>query len=121
MPQRALALFMETGEYHRHIRRSRRHYAERRKGLMDQLLAHAASFTLESHDSGLHVAIIFDDGRCDGEIARRATEFGLGPAPLSDYYGGGPDKTGLLVGFAAHDPDEIRRHFPALRTCLVDE
>jgi len=88
---------------------------------MDQLLAHAASFTLESHDSGLHVAIIFNDRRCDREVAQRAESCGLGPAPLSDYYHGEPDKTGLLVGFAAHDPDEIRRHFPALRTCLVDE
>jgi GntR family transcriptional regulator / MocR family aminotransferase len=121
MPQRALALFMETGEYHRHIRRSRRHYAERRRHLMDQLQAQTAGFTLESHDSGLHVVIVFDDGRCDREIARRATEFGLGTAPLSDYYGGEPDKTGLLVGFAAHDPDEIRRHVPALRNCLAPE
>jgi hypothetical protein len=39
-----------------------------------------------------------------GRSAQRATASGLGPAPLSDYCGGKPGKTGLLVGFA-HLPD----------------
>ncbi len=119
MPQRALASFMETGEYHRHIRRSRRHYAERRKRMSDQLQAHANGYTVQPHDSGLHLVIEFEDGRCDREVARRAASLGLGPAPLSDYCANEPDKTGLLVGFAAHSLAEIERHLPSLLRCMA--
>jgi len=119
MPQRALALFMESGEYHRHIRRSRRNYAERWSVLMAELRAHGETgFNVRSHESGLHVVIEFDDGRCDQQVARHAASLGLGPAPLSDYYTDSPDNTGLLIGFAAHQPEEIRQCMPALMRCL---
>jgi GntR family transcriptional regulator/MocR family aminotransferase len=118
--QRALADFIDGGEFYRHIRRVRRIYADRRRLLLElvkQRLARYASF--EDHQAGMQVALRLAPGLDDHAIALQAQAVGVQVAPLSAYYGGGSAQQGLLLGFCPFDEAEIRSNIEQLAEVLA--
>jgi GntR family transcriptional regulator/MocR family aminotransferase len=100
--QTALAGFIDDGLLDKHIRRSRRVYAERyqllTKALSGPLAGHLAAFT---PSAGLHIATVLREGLCENEVLQAAARHGIVTAGLHDCFYTGPSRQGLLIGFGA--------------------
>lgn len=119
MPQQALAEFIATGEFYRHLRRMRRIYAERRKVLLDRLAADMADFgSFEDHQAGMQIAFHLDRRFIDSHIGAMAESEGVSAAPLSRYSLGQSDLNGLLLGFCAFTPEEMNDALAVLQKIL---
>jgi GntR family transcriptional regulator/MocR family aminotransferase len=100
--QTALAGFIDDGLLDKHIRRSRRVYAERH-----HLLAEALSGPLACHldarspNAGLHVATLLRNGLGEDEVMRAAAQHGIGLMGLQHFFHSSPPQQGLLLGFGA--------------------
>jgi len=119
MPQRPLADFLQSGEFHRHIRRMRRIYGARRVAffdLVDRELGGLVTYT--DHQAGMTVLLKLPDGFDDRAIARRAADVGVTLQPASDFYAERPRKPGLLAGFSAFEPEQMAAPMQALAKIL---
>ena len=98
--QTALAGFIDDGLLDKHIRRSRRVYAERH-----HILTEALSGSLAGHlkartpNAGLHVAALLREGLCEKEVLRAAARHGIVTSGLHDCFHTGLAQSGLLIGF----------------------
>lgn len=118
-PQRGLAVFMEEGEFYRHIRRMRRLYAERRRALTTLLhsqLGHLVTF--DDHHAGMQIALRLPAGSNDREIADRAAREGVVCPALSAYFAGRPCPPGLLMGFCGFTAEEMAKPIALLRNVI---
>jgi GntR family transcriptional regulator / MocR family aminotransferase len=108
--QAALAHFMSTGGFERHLRRVVRALRARRNALVTTLGQHAGNaLDLQDGHAGMHLV-----GWLKGRAAARApalvtqaASLGLGLHSLSDHYMSPPRAPALLFGFAALSPGEI--------------
>lgn len=102
LTQAALADFVSEGYFARHLRRTRRLYAQRRNyffATFDEYLGRW--MTLARTDSGIQQTARFQ-GQCDDrEITRRAVAEGVNVSSLSMQYRHGNPVMGLVMGFAA--------------------
>ncbi|PJK30789.1 PLP-dependent aminotransferase family protein [Minwuia thermotolerans] len=118
--QRPLAAFMAEGEFHRHIRRMRRIYAERYRAFLGLLAASVGGrFAWEESQAGMQIALRLEEGADDAALSRLAAEAGVRCPPLSRYRArpGGP--RGLLLGFCACEPAEMAGGFARLEQVLT--
>lgn len=118
-PQRALATFMEDGEFYRHLRRVRRVYGERRRIMLDRLKQDFADIgTFQDHQAGMQVLLKLPRNRNDVTLCAQAAKQGLGVQALSSYFSGGEAEKGLILGFCAFDDSEIKSGLKRLRQLL---
>jgi GntR family transcriptional regulator / MocR family aminotransferase len=96
--QRAMTEFMQQGYYLRHLRRMKQLYAVRRENLLLHLREAALDSIKVQATAGLAVVILLPEPRSDVDIASRALQFGLAPAPLSPWYMQPSRQQGLLLG-----------------------
>jgi GntR family transcriptional regulator / MocR family aminotransferase len=96
--QRAVAEFLREGHYLRHLRRMKRLYADRRETLVRYLREMASGSIQVQATAGLAVVILLPEFASDVDIALRALQFGLAPAPLSPWYMPPSRQQGLLLG-----------------------
>jgi len=104
--QPALAEFMATGDFARHIRRTRRLYAKRHTALGESLKRHGEDlFELQHYDSGMHIVAHFKpvltSAISDTEAAQHLRQHHLISAALSQFFRTKPKPQGLILGFAA--------------------
>jgi GntR family transcriptional regulator / MocR family aminotransferase len=98
--QRAVAEFMREGHYLRHLRRMKRLYAARREALL-RCLGEVASDSMKVQaTAGMTVVTLLPEFASDVDIALRALQFGLAPAPLSAWYMQPAPQQGLLLSVA---------------------
>ncbi len=97
--QLATAEFMHEGHYMRHLRRTKRAYAAKRRALLDCLQASVGADRVAA--PGLAVLLKLPRGTSDLAVTREASAFGMSPTPLSAWYVS-PDSAefGLLLGVA---------------------
>ena len=82
--QRALADFIDNGDFYRHIRRVRRIYADRRRVLLEQIDEKLSPWVeYEDHQAGMQVTVRLEAGIDDKRIAAEARAAGVLLAPLS--------------------------------------
>lgn len=113
--QRALADFIDNGDFYRHIRRVRRIYADRRRLLLDLLQKELGQhIELQDHLAGMQVTVRLSPEFDDHTICRQANDSGVRISPLSSYYGGGNPENGLLLGFCPYTEQEIRTNIEVL-------
>lgn len=124
--QPALAEFMDSGAYARHLRRMRRVYAERQDCLLKALAADCGGWLTvpEIQPSGMHVvARLTEQGLAvagsDQALAGHCRTGGLVVRPLSSYCQPPVREQGLLIGFAAYTPQEIKDAVVNLRMILT--
>lgn len=100
--QTALAGFIGEGLLDKHIRRSRRVYAERHR-ILTQALSGPMSGHLAAQPSyaGLHVAALLRDGLHDDEVQLAAARHGIAMMTIHDFFHASPARQGLLLGFGA--------------------
>ena len=108
-PQRPLSMFMEQGEYYRHIRRVRRIYGERREVFIDLLQTHLADLaTFDDHKAGMQIAVQFPETLNDVRLSEAAANAGLSCPALSRYCASRSKLNGLLMGYCSFMPEEMR-------------
>lgn len=116
LEQEALAAFIESGSYERHIRRVRRRYAERRAALTASI---AETFgdrvRISGAEAGLHLIAWLQGipASSEPEMVAAARDEGVGVYGVAPLYGSGAGApkgaAGLVLGYAALSPEEIRR------------
>ena len=119
--QATLSDFIESGQFARHLRRTRRLYGQRRAlflSLIDTLLGDWLE-PIEA-DVGIQIAFRFKRDMDDQSLARRANERRLNVTPLSRHYLHGAPTHGLVLGYAALDERQMRLHLTELRNVFED-
>lgn len=117
LSQLALAHFITTGGFERHLRQVRRRHRARRDALLAALATQLPGSTAHGVAAGLHLLVTVPSID-DAAVVRRAGEAGVRVQPLSAHrLGDGP--SGLVIGYAASTPDQlheaVRRIARALR------
>jgi GntR family transcriptional regulator/MocR family aminotransferase len=124
LPQLVLADFMAEGHFGRHIRRTREAYAQRRQVLLDAIAGQFSdTFTTGPADAGLDLCVYFKRPMDEQRVAQAAAERGIDVRPLSYYASSLAPRdwpAGLLLGFAATPPAELRRAVAVLKTVMDD-
>lgn len=119
LTQAALADFMNEGHFTRHLRRSRRLYAERRVTFLEAAERHLGRWLqFRGGESGIQIVGIFRDGRDDKPIVKAAHQQGINVSALSIQYRHDAAQTGLVMGFAAVDPQTTEKTMQKLRSVL---
>jgi len=99
--QLALAQFMESGEFARHLGRMRRLYRSRQSALRQALQQHlAVPHQIEGGQCGLHLCVRFGSAWPDQALAEQAHRHGMAPSALSGFaLLPGPADNGLVLGY----------------------
>ncbi|KIC15383.1 MocR-like pyridoxine biosynthesis transcription factor PdxR [Leisingera sp. ANG-Vp] len=119
MPQQALAEFMHSGEFYRHLRRVRRTYGERRKFLLDRLVQDFGGLGwFRDHQAGMQTVLHLPGSVHDKDVARRAADQGVTVQPLSRFSASGAGPNGLLLGFCGFSEAEMSPALDVLKLCL---
>lgn len=97
--QYALAHFLRTGGYDKHLRRMRREYRRRRDALVAALAEELPKVQVKGIEAGLHAYLELPSGWDEHEVARAAQALGV-PAepvgPMREF----PGPPAVVVGFA---------------------
>jgi len=119
--QAALAHFMESGAFDRHLRSVGKTLEQRRKVLIDGLRRYAGDrvHVADSH-AGTHVIAWlpdYDHARLD-ELVRHAHDRGLGLYPIAPCYRRQPAVPGLILGYCGLPVAELREAVRLFGACL---
>lgn len=119
MPQQALAEFMGSGEFYRHLRRVRRSYGERRKLLLQRLEREFFQFgVFKDHQAGMQIVFHLNDGFRDDDVASLARKKGITARSLTSMHARNHGRNGLLLGFCAYTEDELNLAIDVLKECF---
>ncbi|KAB8191195.1 aminotransferase class I/II-fold pyridoxal phosphate-dependent enzyme [Nonomuraea phyllanthi] len=97
--QYALAHFLRTGGYDKHLRRMRREYRRRRDALVGALAEELPDVRVKGIEAGLHVYLELPDGWDELRAARAAKLAGLSVEPVGPMRGA-PGPPAVVAGFA---------------------
>lgn len=119
--QQVLATFIKSGQFERHMRRSRARNDSRRKALLKAL--HAAfgeSISIQGENAGLHVTVWFKDLAASetDTIVAKAAKKGIGVYSIAPLYHGALPSAGLLLGYSSLDEFEITAGINAMAQAL---
>jgi len=117
--QAVVAAFMVEGHFDRHIRRMRVLYAERQAALVEAASQRLSGLLeVRPSDAGMHLIGWLPEGVDDGTIAEVAASHGLEVPPLSAHSARPLTRGGLLLGYTAFAPGQIREAVRALALLL---
>jgi GntR family transcriptional regulator/MocR family aminotransferase len=109
LEQQALAEFIATGMYERHLRRLRRSNAARREALLDAIEKHLGErVEITGEGAGAHIVLWPKEPIEEGEAIARAASVGVGIYGISHCYLRRPPRTGLSLGYATLNSEQIR-------------
>lgn len=107
--QAILTDFMVQGHYARHVRRARAICEERRNVLVAAARRELGEWLeVEEPETGLHTIGLLAPGLDGREVSAAAAGAGIEVAPLASHSHSPLDREGLLLGYAAYRPGEIR-------------
>jgi GntR family transcriptional regulator / MocR family aminotransferase len=108
--QAALAEFIDSGNFSRHIRRMRELYSERQATLLDAVQKNLDGLlTIDPPNGGMHVLGWLPAASKDVSMAHRWAAVGVNCRPLSMCRIRPGGRPGLLLGYAAFRPALIRQ------------
>jgi GntR family transcriptional regulator/MocR family aminotransferase len=117
--QAALAEFIDSGQLSRHIRRMRELYSERHFAFVEAAQARLnGMLSVVPSEGGMHMMGWLRDGENDVAIAHHASALGVSCRPLSLFRYKSKGRPGLLFGFAAFTPSQIRTGIELLAKAL---
>jgi GntR family transcriptional regulator/MocR family aminotransferase len=109
LEQEALAEFISTGMYERHLRRVRRKNTERREVLLDSIKKYLGDRVEVTGDgAGAHVVLWPRKRVAENLIVEKAASRGVGIYGISRYFLTRPPRAGLMLGFSRMKEIEIR-------------
>jgi GntR family transcriptional regulator/MocR family aminotransferase len=109
LAQAALADFFAEGHFLRHLRRMRALYADRQEVLRRAARRELGGLLdVPPCETGMHLVGWLPDSRDDRAAAGAAAAAGVEAPALSNYRVEGHGRGGLLLGYAAFEPGQIR-------------
>jgi GntR family transcriptional regulator/MocR family aminotransferase len=121
--QTALATFLESRQYEKHLRKSLAELRKRRQALLEGLSHHLGThMDVVTSNGGMHAVAWFRTlsyADFDALLAM-APKREVGLHPIHPFYETPPAKPGLMLGFAGLSSDEIRTAMARLALCLDD-
>jgi GntR family transcriptional regulator/MocR family aminotransferase len=105
--QATLAAFLDSGGFYTHLRRCRRHYAERQAFFLEQIERRRLPLKFPVTGRGMNLAGMLLEDMNDERLSRRLHTAGL-DIPALSRYAMRPIQPGLLFGLAAFDIKQIR-------------
>lgn len=111
--QATLALFLESGAFHAHLRRCRKVYSERQQFFLDRVKQKGLPLEFPITGRGMNLAGRLQDGVDDCLLSGRMSANGLDVPALSTY-GANAKAPGLLFGLTAFDEKSIAYGVEAL-------
>ncbi len=119
LEQQALAEFITSGMYERHLRRLRRRSTARREALLHAIHKYlGARVEVTGDGSGAHVVLWLKKGASDDAVIARAASRGVGIYGMSHCFLTQPSRTGLMLGYARMNEKEIREGIRLLSDIL---
>ena len=119
LEQAVLADFVAEGHFARHVRRMRRLYAERQQVLVAAVREELRDrVEIAPSPAGMHLVAWLRPGEDDQQVSASALQAGVEASPLSWYAESRLERGGLVLGWAAYPPDQIRRAVAMLATVL---
>jgi GntR family transcriptional regulator / MocR family aminotransferase len=100
LDQLALAEFLASGRYHRHLRRARAVYARRREALRAALAAHMPEASVVGVSAGLHLLMRLPDDVDDTLVVGKLLRRRIRVTPLSELCVTRATANGLVIGYA---------------------
>jgi GntR family transcriptional regulator/MocR family aminotransferase len=117
LEQLAFTDFLSSGGYDRHLRSARRAQRLRRDATVAALARFLPDAIVSGVAAGLHLVARLPAGVDDVSVVEQAHSAGLAPLALSSLYARrGP--CGLVLGYAAHTPDELTAAIRQLATII---
>ena len=121
LEQAVLCDFITEGHFARHIRRMRELYAERLSVLLEGAREKLSGvLEISTVEAGLQTVGWLKNGMSAEQAAVRAEERNVEVVPLSRYASGRAKQNGIVLGFAAVNPRELRRGIDQLAAALKD-
>jgi GntR family transcriptional regulator/MocR family aminotransferase len=119
LEQRALAEFITSGAYERHLRRVRRRNAARREVLLGAIHTHLRNRVEVTGDgAGAHVTLWPGARISEPTLIAAAAERGVGVYGLSRYRLTKPSRPGIILGYSRLRENEIREGIRRLSEVL---
>lgn len=114
--QLALANFLESGDFARHVRRARLAYAQRRDTVLSALRDALGPERLRvtGEHAGFHLVWWLPPEMDVGAFQKAAAERGLRFQTVADFCKRAVVPPGLVIGYAALDDEALRRHVDEL-------
>jgi GntR family transcriptional regulator / MocR family aminotransferase len=117
LEQAALAELITSGNYERHIRRSRAGYKRRRDLVVELIAQELPEAEVRGTSAGLHVLVstpsVADEAAVELEAAQRGVQvLGLGPHRRS------PGPSGFVLGYGHLSEDQLRRGLKAFAAAV---
>jgi GntR family transcriptional regulator/MocR family aminotransferase len=106
--QATLAAFMDSGAFYSHIRRCRKNYAERQQTFLDAVENGSLPLEFRYRDGGMNLTGFLPSNCDDRGWSEKLRAKGLDVPALSQY-AQLPVERGLVFGFTAFTPSQIRR------------
>jgi GntR family transcriptional regulator/MocR family aminotransferase len=106
--QATLAAFLDSGAFYSHIRRARKNYAERQHAFLHAIEKGDLPLEFRYRDGGMNLTGFLPSGYNDQTWSARLAASGLDVPALSQF-ARQPAEHGLVFGFTAFTPTEIRR------------
>jgi GntR family transcriptional regulator/MocR family aminotransferase len=122
LPQAALAEFIASGQFERHLRRAGLRNAARRRTLIAALRQHLGErIQIAGENTGVHLVVWLNDVRPQQlpALIARAEQAGIGLYSVAPYYATPQPRAGLLFGYASLSEAEIRAGIRKLATVLT--
>jgi GntR family transcriptional regulator/MocR family aminotransferase len=120
LEQAVVTDFINEGHFARHLRRMRTVYEERQSVLVESVKRELDGFLdVEKADAGMHILGWLPKGTGDREITLKARAAGVEAPALSSYAMIPPERPGLLLGYTAFTPREIRAGVRKFRTAIA--
>jgi GntR family transcriptional regulator / MocR family aminotransferase len=119
LEQQTLAEFIETGMYERHLRRLRRRNTARRDALLKAIEKHLGKrVEVTGGGSGAHIVLWPGKGASEETIIARAAAQGVNVYGVSQFFLEQPSQTGLILGYARLNEQEINEGIRRLGEAL---
>ncbi len=121
--QAALATYIQTRQYEKHLRESRKEVLTRRRVIVDALKRLlGARIEIGPHDGGMHFVVWLSELKFDqlATFLNRAATVGLGLYPVHPYYRRKPARPGLLIGYAGLSSGQLRTAAELFASCLAE-
>lgn len=114
--QRVFAAFAVHGDLPRHLRRLRRELSDRRASVVAAV--QAAGLDVEGDAAGAHVLVPLPDAAAERAVVAEAAARGVGLDGVARHYAGGPQRAGIVLGYAGPSRAELDRALPVVGEVL---
>jgi GntR family transcriptional regulator / MocR family aminotransferase len=108
LEQAALAEFITSGMYERHLRRVRRRNAARRDVLLEAIGEHLGNAEVTGQGAGAHVVLWPSRRISENAAAEKAASRGVGIYGIASYFSTKPSRAGLMLGYSRIKELDIR-------------